>query len=361
MENRKKSLESLGLDKDLVEQLKGYAVNTDYEPFEDMPFLQDALKKGGYNLIQSKDKSTHALVKDGKIVKDATGLISDDQLSEYFGKTWGSNEQGVFTIFDKDQIDSNTFFDQETIGVDEFETRNVARQILTTDPKFKDYEIKGYSGDDQRGTKDLDIFGRRQFTKEFTFTKDGKTFKVIRGDDGVYRKEGETRKFIMPKSMSFGEGIEDIARDYKETYFKNTGSPLYMLDMKPIPARSKRMGIPGIPTREEIFSDAETTIKQFEKAYEKAIKTKKDVAIKPADNKLLAEFLTHVLTDPKYSEEDREWAEKIVHRQTALALKKVYDKNSKQEVPLFETPLFMWKKGGVLEPVVKFDPEKFRK
>lgn len=326
-----------------------------------MPFLQDALKKGGYNLIQSKDKSTHALVKDGKIVKDAAGLVSDDQLSEHFGKTWGSNEQGVFTIFDKDQIDSNTFFDQGTIEADEFETRNVARQILTTDPKFKDYEIKGYSGDDQRGTKDLDIFGRRQFTKEFSFTKDGKTFKVIRGDDGVYRKEGETKKFTMPESMSFGEGIEDIARDYSETYFKNPGSPLYMLDKQKIPGKSKRMGMPGIPTTEEILKDAEITMKQFEKAYDEAIKNKEPVSIKASVNKMLSEFLTHVLTSDAYSKEQKEQAEKIVHRQAALALKKIYDKDLKQEVPLFETPLFMWKKGGVLEPVVKFDPEKFRK
>ena len=326
-----------------------------------MPFLQDALKKVGYNLIQSADKSTHALVKDGKIVKDAAGLVSDDQLSPHFGKTWGTNEQGVFTIFDKDQIDSNTFFDQGTIGEDEFATRNVARQILTTDPKFEDYEIKGYSGDDQRGTKDLDIFGRRQFTKEFTFTKDGKTFKVIRGDDGVYRKEGESKKFTMPESMSFGEGVEDLARDYTETYFRNSGSPLYMLDKQKIPKKSMRMGMPGISTTEQILEDAEKTITQFEKEYDKAIKNKKSVSIKASDNKMLSEFLTHVLTSDAYSKEQKEQAEKIVHRQTALALKKIYDKDLNQEIPLFETPLFMWKKGGILEPAVKFDPEKFRK
>lgn len=145
----------------------------------------------------------------------------------------------------------------------------------------------------------------------------------------------------MPKSMSFGEGIEDIARDYSETYFKNTGSPLYRLDKYKIPRKSMVMGISGTPTKERILEKAEETITKFEEEYDKAIKNKGDVSIKASDNKRLAEYLTHVLTSHSYSKEDKERAEKIVHRQTALALKKIYDKKSGKEILLFDLPLFV--------------------
>lgn len=76
-----------------------------------MPFLKKVLEEGNYTLIQSPDKSVQALLKNGKLVKDAGGLVTDDQLSPHFGKTWGTAENGKFVIFDKENIDANEFFD----------------------------------------------------------------------------------------------------------------------------------------------------------------------------------------------------------------------------------------------------------
>lgn len=108
------------------------------------------------------------------------------------------------------------------------------------------------------------------------------------------------------------------------------------------------------------MAEAEKNITEFENDYKEAIKNGTNVNTKTYKIKRLAEFLVHVLTAGNYTPEHIEAAKKIIIRFTILANQKVTDENG-EEIALFDTPMFKWKEGGVIEHKTEFDLEKFRK
>lgn len=103
LEKSEKELKGLGIKDEERAALAGFTIKRDYEPLEDLPFLQETIKSKGYTLIGSKDDGIHILIdKDGKIVNDAGGLVTKDQLSEHYGKSWLTGDKG-FEIYNSDQ------------------------------------------------------------------------------------------------------------------------------------------------------------------------------------------------------------------------------------------------------------------
>lgn len=348
LEKASRELERLGMSEEDRVSLPGFSIKNDYEPFEDMPFLQSIIKDKGYTLIGSKDNKTHALIDSkGKIVTDAGGLVTKDQLSPHYGKSWTTGNAG-FHIYGADEWESNPLLDLEKeLGNDDYDI-NMGRGIITDDPEFKDYEITAYSDDDFQGTVSRDQFGRRSFNSKYKFSKDGEEFEAVRGSDGNYRV-GEDR-FTMPKNMSFGERTTDEIKDYNEMYFNHAGSVLSRIYGEKMPRASKKLTL----------NKVEDTLNRFEQEYKQANADERQVTIKAADAKNIAHYLKHVLKESSFDQVAKDRAEKLLMKFTDFSTKTTYDKKSGEEVMLFNTPLFIWEKGGVIEKV-PFDKDAFEK
>lgn len=222
------NFKGIGLDEEtskLYAQNK-YTINNDYEPFEDMPFLKNALAGKGVSIIQSPDKKGHMLMKDGKAVTDLGGTITMDQFNKHYGKTWGTDANGTLTFFEKGQHSAN-----ENLKLPDSEyNSNIGRGLDTFDPKYSStsgYTLTGYSGDNYDGTEARDQYGYRDYTKqihvkgpdgEFTATKDDETGKYFRDDDG--------EEFDI-KLSGYNNTITPEKVDYVKKYIDNSISLLH--------------------------------------------------------------------------------------------------------------------------------------
>lgn len=352
-EKQKAQLKGLGLNDENLALLDKFAIDREYEPLEDHSFLQDMAKERGYTLVGSEDGSTHMFIdKDGDIVKNAAGLISSNQLDDLYGASWGTDNSGALQLYNPGDYESNKFLDLDDSLGEDFYDKNIGRQVLTDDPKYSDYSIIAYSDDDFQGNVGRDAFGRRDFRSKYVFSKDDEEFEVIRGEDGIYRKDN--KKFTMPKGLKFGDDITEEKKDYVKTYLEHAGSPLSNARGKEYNKHAKswkkELGVQNnINNVSYNLNQVSSDLARFEKEYKAAKKDSRNVDIPAKDALKVASFLKFVLTNDAYPIEYKDKAEELIKKFTNFATKTVYNKETKEQEPLFNTGLFSWRLGGNIE------------
>lgn len=155
----------------------------------------------------------------------------------------------------------------------------------------------------------------------------------------------------MPKSMSFGDNLTDEIKDYDKMYFTHSGSILSRIYREKLSRGAKKLSL----------NDVEGILNDFEQEFKAANKEERDVNIKANKAKDVALYLKEVLKNDKYDQVQKDRAEKILQRYTEFSSQTVYDKKSGEDVMLFNTGMFKWEKGGIIESPEDFDKLKFDK
>lgn len=216
------SFESLGISNpELRESLYKAGYTKVADNFN--PYLSEYFKNKGYNVFSDESGKNYRVFKGNDLVSGVSGLMSEDQFSSDYGKFFNIND-GIFSV-----IDTAPEGFQLPEWTDE---GNRWKGLLSDDPNFKDYIIKGYSRDNFQNKYDTDILGRRDYTGQLEFsTIDGNSFTVNRGKDGKYYKEDGTL-FEVPKLTGFTGDQGEVIRNIDEEYLNNPKSALYGVKSK---------------------------------------------------------------------------------------------------------------------------------
>lgn len=216
------SFESLGISNP---ELRESLYNAGYTKVADnfSPELSQYFKNKGYSVVSDESGKNYRVFKGNDLVSGVSGLMTEDQFSPDYGKYFTIND-GVFSVTDTapEGFQLPTWEDEG----------NRWKGLLSDDPNFKDYIIKGYSRDNFQNKYDRDKLGRRDYTGRLEFsTIDGNSFIVNRGEDGKYYKEDGTL-FEVPKLIGFTGTQGAIIRNIDEEYLNNPKSALYGIKSK---------------------------------------------------------------------------------------------------------------------------------
>lgn len=150
--------------------------------------ISNFLKSKNYNYFTNKDGNAYVFDSSGNLVNKGFGLVTEDQFNPDYGKVWAIQD-GVLGI--------GNYNESYAENLPEFSDEgNLRRRLIlgSYDPNKK-IDLKGYDnyiyGDSGDTITDYakDIFGRRDYSKYITLTKDGKPVRAERLDDGTYRTE----------------------------------------------------------------------------------------------------------------------------------------------------------------------------
>ena len=285
------------------------------------PTVANYLTQKGYNILSDESGRNYKVLKGNELVTGESGLLTEDQFSEDYGK--------YFTVQNGNIIINDVPKDQLPEGLTLPKWRdegNIGKGLRTDDPNFANYDITGYSRDDFQNNYDRDVFGRRDYTGQLTFTNKltGKRFNVTRGEDGKYYKDDGT-EFAIPKITGFTNAKSNPIRNIGREYFQNPKSVFY--NVKP---RNDNYTLQAIESELENFENAE---KQFRAT------GKVDV-----DNKRLRKLLENsAYLLQNYSATNLPQLDRVAQRLQALynARKNPNDKNS--------SFIFNFKQGGILK------------
>lgn len=279
------------------------------------PYLSEYFKNNEYTVLSDESGKNYRVLKGNDLVSGVSGLMTEDQFSPDYGKYFTINN-GVFNVTDTapEGFQLPTWEDEG----------NRWKGLLTDDPKFKDYIIKGYSRDNFQNKYDKDKLGRRDYTGQLEFsTLDGNSFIVNRGKDGKYYKEDGTL-FEVPKLIGFTGDQGEIIRNIDEEYLNNPKSALYGNKIK---------------KNHSTIQDLEKDISSVENDIKRARITGK-LQTNKKQLKKIAESIAYYL---KYDSNNFNKADELAKRLQLLYLERVDPENPESKY------LLTFKQGGVLK------------
>lgn len=180
----------------------------------DSNWFKNLLTKNNVATVYNPTTKKHQLVSGSKYFDYA----ENDRFSPYYGYSLKNDENGGVHAYNPAQsLKENVAAFGEP---DEWETKNVGRQILTNLPGV----TYGYS-DERDGQYAKDILGRRDFTKVLMYETNGQRVKLTKGSDGKYRDEQGVE--VPVQMRNYGPGSVSISTtDTLNRIYKDPNNPL---------------------------------------------------------------------------------------------------------------------------------------
>ena len=185
--------------------------------------LSEYFKNSGYNVFSDELGENYRVFKGNNLVNGVSGLMSKDQFSSDYGKTF-SIQNGQIIFHDKGQL-------PEGLQLPEWaDEGNLRRRLVplsgTALPNLYDYENSEWKGwrifgdsNEKAGVPAKDILGKRDYTASITLISpdNQQTIKAFKEADGSYMTE-DGRKLPKFTFSGFGESEEIVPLHSQSLY-----------------------------------------------------------------------------------------------------------------------------------------------
>ena len=306
------------------ENLQNQLYQSGYRKEADLlkPYLTDYFSKKGYSVFGDESGKNYAVLNGNELVTSDFGLLSEDQFSEDYGKTF-SIQDGRLVFNESGALPEGFELPQWK------DDGNRGKELLSSDPEYSNYVITGYSRDDFQGNYDKDIFGRRDYTGQLTFTDalSGNRFTVEKNEDGKYYKE-DGSEFKVPKLTGYAGTQGQILENIQATYLDNPNSIF-----NGIKARNHKINL----------RDAENTLAKVENQVKRSRVTGNFNDLNNKEFKKLVENIAYSLANIDSTPGDKELIKKLAARLHSVGSERLDPNDENSNL------IFTLKQGGIIK------------